>query len=209
MTANPGRAQPSTPAPSAVKARAVALSLAFLLSLVACGGGDVSESAPEEPNTLGSAAPSAGAVTDEWALSPAGAGPVRVGMSLSELQPLLAEPADSATFASECAYVPITDAPRGLGFMIVAGELVRIDVREGPTLTAEGAGIGDTEARVIELYPSATRGTHKYTDGAYLVVRPGAPADTLSRLVFETDGTRVTRFRAGIYPQVEWVEGCA
>ena len=50
---------------------------------------------------------------------------------------------------------------------------------------------------------------HKYTDGHYLVVRPSAPADSAFRLIFETDGTRVTRFRSGLQPQVAWIEGCA
>ena len=35
------------------------------------------------------------------------------------------------------------------------------------------------------------------------------PADTTRRLVFETDGARVLRYRAGRRPEVEWVEGCS
>jgi hypothetical protein len=51
---------------------------------------------------------------------------------------------------------------------------------------------------------------HKYTDGHYLIVPLGTGPDSLSRLVFETDEKgRVSTFRAGLYPQVEWVEGCA
>jgi hypothetical protein len=62
--------------------------------------------------------------------------------------------------------------------------------------------------RVMELYPTARRTPHKYTDGAYLIVMPFAPADTLHRYVFETDGQRVTVYRAGLYPPVEYVESC-
>ena len=64
-------------------------------------------------------------------------------------------------------------------------------------------------ARIRDLYPTARRGPHKYTDGAYLVVLPFAPADTIHRYVFETDGSVVTLYRAGLYPPVEYVEGCA
>jgi hypothetical protein len=34
------------------------------------------------------------------------------------------------------------------------------------------------------------------------------PSDTALRLVFETEGARVTRFRVGRRPAVEYVEGC-
>jgi len=40
-------------------------------------------------------------------------------------------------------------------------------------------------------------------------VIPGAPADTLHRIVFETDGSVVTRMHGGIFPAVEYVEGCS
>ena len=35
------------------------------------------------------------------------------------------------------------------------------------------------------------------------------PEDSARRLIFETDGQRVVRYRAGITPAVEYVEGCA
>jgi hypothetical protein len=85
-----------------------------------------------------------------------------------------------------------------------------VEVDSGGVATAEGARIGDTEARVQELYPGrVTVSPHKYTDGRYLIVRPAAASDTTHLLVFETDGRVVQRFRAGQKPQVEYVEGCS
>jgi hypothetical protein len=50
---------------------------------------------------------------------------------------------------------------------------------------------------------------HKYVSGAhYLTLVPTTPADTLRRIVFETDGRRVTRYRTGLLPYVANVEGC-
>lgn len=48
---------------------------------------------------------------------------------------------------------------------------------------------------------------HKYTgpEGHYLSV--SVPSDTLLRIIFETDGRVVTRYRAGRRPAVEYVEG--
>ena len=44
--------------------------------------------------------------------------------------------------------------------------------------------------------------------GRYLTV-PSADGDPTHRVIFETNGTRVTRYRAGVRPAVEYVEGCA
>jgi hypothetical protein len=37
----------------------------------------------------------------------------------------------------------------------------------------------------------------------------GDSASAGKEIVFETDGKRVTMFRAGRLPEVEWVEGCS
>jgi hypothetical protein len=76
--------------------------------------------------------------------------------------------------------------------------------------TAEGAGVGDTEASILERYAGRVRTTpHKYTGprGHYLVV--SAPPDTRHLIIFETDGRTVVNYRAGVRPAVELVEGCA
>lgn len=45
--------------------------------------------------------------------------------------------------------------------------------------------------------------------GKYLIATPAASADAGFRIVFETDGASVLKYRAGRLPEVEWVEGCA
>ncbi len=44
-------------------------------------------------------------------------------------------------------------------------------------------------------------------EGRYRIVE--LPGDSLHRIVFETDGRRVTSYRAGRRPAVDHVEGCA
>jgi hypothetical protein len=92
--------------------------------------------------------------------------------------------------------------------MIAGGLIARVDVDTLPVATSAGARVGDSEARVDSLYPGrvAVR-PHKYEDGHYLVVTPDR-ADTTLAIVFETSGGRVTRYRAGRRPMVEYVEGC-
>jgi hypothetical protein len=94
--------------------------------------------------------------------------------------------------------------------MVRGGEVARVQVDSGPVRTVEGAGIGDSEARIDSLYHGrVTVGPHKYTEGHYLTVKPTTGDESAFRLLFETDGRRVTRYRAGRLPEVEWVEGCA
>ena len=76
--------------------------------------------------------------------------------------------------------------------------------------TREGAAVGDAEEKVLSLYGARARvEPHKYTGpvGHYIVV--ASPGDSNFRMVFETDGQRVLRFRAGRRPAVDFVERCS
>ena len=111
----------------------------------------------------------------------------------------------------ECDFVRMKDWTDGPLFMIEKGIVSRVDVARTSTIATEaGARIGDTEARIKTLYPGrVTVEPHKYTDGHYLVVTPSATADQAFRIVFETDGEKVLRYRSGRMPAVQYVEGCA
>lgn len=111
---------------------------------------------------------------------------------------------------SACSYATLNGWPAGIGVMVDGGKVVRVEVRRGNFATSTGARIGDTEERIQSLYPGqVTVSPHKYTDGHYLTVTPTAEADSANRIIFETDGRRVVNYRAGVRPQVEYVEGCS
>ena len=86
-----------------------------------------------------------------------------------------------------------------------------------PTTPLRGAGRWALAAARLVLSamsgsaraPAAKVEPHKYTDGPCVVLTPAAAAGGVYRIVFETDGRRVTRYRAGTRPRVEYVEGCA
>lgn len=140
-----------------------------------------------------------------------GFGPVRTGMTVAEAEHALGAPLVLLGPRMEpCHYLAVDGQP-GVAFMIIDGRIARVDVRRHATVqTAEGAGIGDTEARIHALYPGRVEvQPHKYAEGHYLIVTPAAPADSAYRLIFETDGKRVTTFRTGRLPEVGWVEGCS
>jgi hypothetical protein len=108
-----------------------------------------------------------------------------------------------------CQYARSGRLPEGMKVMLEGARVVRVQVDSGNVATVEGARIGDTEARIQQVYRGRVEAQpHKYTDGDYLAVRP-ADGDTTRLLIFETDGSRVLRFRAGQRPQVEYVEGCS
>ena len=115
------------------------------------------------------------------------------------------------TSVSECGYVEWRGGPPGVRVMTEGQRIVRIEVTGGIVATEAGVRIGDSVARVRDLYAGrVATSPHKYVAGAqYLTVTPVAQADSAFRIVFETDSAgRVTRYRAGRRPQVEYVEGC-
>ncbi len=182
------------------------------LALAACGRPD---QAPADHSAKDASASTAPAATDSvpgagaWQLSEAGIGPVRVGMTVAEASALV--PGSGPHPATEeCAYVGLSGLPAGVSLMTEGGRIVRVDVDDSSAVaTTRGARVGWTEARVLALYPGARVQPHKYEDGHYLVAIPGAPADTVHRIVFETARGVVTRFRGGVVPAVEYVEGCS
>jgi hypothetical protein len=148
-----------------------------------------------------------------WVVSDGGVGPIAIGMRAGDLQGIV----DNLGTLGECVYaspvesvapgsnVASSFSPKDLLVMLVDGVVARVDVIGPSIATAAGARVGDSEARIKELYPAVRSEPHKYTDGHYLVV----DAAGNRRLVFETDGAKVTRYRTGAVPQVDWVEGCS
>jgi hypothetical protein len=152
---------------------------------------------------------------DGWTVSLDGYGPVRLGMTVDEAQRLLNQPLQIDTYLDDdsCRYFKpgnVKDNPT-IAFMTDHGRIVRIDVFPGgmaSPATDRGARIGDTEARIFELYRNHVKsGPHHYTgpQGHYLRVFDDSGH---VRMIFETDGKTVENFRVGREPAVEYVEGC-
>jgi len=148
-----------------------------------------------------------------WAVTDSGAGALRIGMTRDQLALDLHAPIPKHTRSdSGCAYLAIPGIPAGMRTMWVAATLARIDIGAPKLPTDRGAKIGDKQAKIESLYRGRVSAMPAKYDprGKYLVVRPVPPADSSRRIVFETDSlTRVTRYRVGREPEVEWVEGCS
>ncbi|MBD2520564.1 hypothetical protein H6G93_37630 [Nostoc sp. FACHB-973] len=153
-----------------------------------------------------------GKLTNQSKLFTNGIGEVRVGMTVSQARKaagtqLIGDPPNKY-----CYYVKPEWEPKNVGFMVTEGRISRVDVwRDSKITTLKGAKIGDTEARIKSLYPGQIKVTpHNYVPGGhYLTFVPKDQYDQNYRVVFETDGKRVTQFRSGKLPEVEYVEGCS
>lgn len=171
----------------------------------------VAESTPQP-------APAPVTAVDEAGPNWSGYGKLRWGMTPEAMQAAwqpgaLARPAGIGT-DDTCHYL-IPDsgtsdsAAQDVRLMVEEGRFVRVEFLT-PASTAPGGGkVGWTAAQVRAAYPVGLEElAHKYEDGAlYLRLR-----DTEGEgvLLFETDANGVvTRWRMGIAPQVDYVEGCA
>ncbi len=112
---------------------------------------------------------------------------------------------DSPPEDNECTYAYTKSLP-GLYLMVIDGVVARIDADKGDYRTPEGAKQGDSEKTIRKLYPKVEVEGQRYVpEGHYLIVRS---PDGSRAIIFDTDGKKVTAFRVGRMPEVEWVEGC-
>ena len=98
--------------------------------------------------------------------------------------------------------------PSNFAFMFEGGRFVRYDVGTLKETAPGGGKIGMHAEQIRTLYGAGASETpHKYLPGGR-GLRVTAPQG-MGVLVFETDAQgRVTRWRAGMPPQVDYVEGC-
>jgi hypothetical protein len=147
---------------------------------------------------------------EDWRITTAGYGPVKIGMNVEEASQALGAKlvSEGPIDTPECHYLRPDPAVEGLWFMISNETVVRIEVNAPGVQTRSGVGVGDEEARVKELFPRAEVTPHKYVapDGSYVTVWS---ASRKAAVRFETYQGKVTSFYAGRVPEVEYVEGCS
>ncbi len=150
-------------------------------------------------------------LTPSSRVSTAGLGPVEVGMTRAQ-----AERAGGVRLVGEgrlrdCSYARPRDRAIRASFMFTGRIVVRVDVRRRGIATTSGIRVGDREARVRRRFGARLRiAPHAYDpEGRYLELVPRDRAERNRRVVFETDGRRVTYIRAGRLPEVRYIEGCA
>ena len=206
----------------------VVAALLVVVVTAACSGGDEDEAATATSSLAGPTSTTEASVATatsttvepdddctEVALtggsvSTVGFDDITFGMTLAEaaeatgvcLEP--ERPADR-----DCFVVVPVPGPDGISFVVTEGTIERVDVFGGDVTTRSGLGIGSTEVEVIDQLGVGLQVTpHPQGGGNELVFIPTDEADADFRVVFETDGERVTRFRSGRTPQVDDPMAC-
>jgi hypothetical protein len=152
-----------------------------------------------------------------------GIGPIKVGMTLAQATAAVGKPVtlDPKYILDDCAYAIVQGGPTGLSFMVLRDgasapwKIYRANVNEGSAIaTVSGIRLGATEAQVKAAYTGAGKSgmltveVHPYNEnGHYLIY--DADGKGGKQLIFETDGAKVTMFRAGEESAVQAIEGCA
>lgn len=150
-----------------------------------------------------SAAPVPWATIATWELAPDGLGEILIGMTVGEVQRATGRTLLEGEYGfPSCQPWTLAGAPGGFGITTAYGRVARIDIRGRRWQTTRGIQVGDKAWQVKRRYGVRAR-RHEYTRGQYLITRGK------HRIVFEVSSRgKVTRFRAGTSPEVEFVEGC-
>ncbi|MBS1265820.1 MAG: hypothetical protein MAG471_01679 [Acidimicrobiaceae bacterium] len=113
------------------------------------------------------------------------------------------------TPVGECYLATPDNAPAGITFWVVGGTVERVDIDTNEITTRSGAGIGNTEGRIIDMFGERIQ-TSPLPDGSgnLLAYVPRDQSDKVFRVMFQSDGEKIVRFWSGRLPWAEELNGC-
>ena len=134
---------------------------------------------------------------------------IMFGMAIHDAQVAAGSRFTPVTPIGHCYLVTPDDGQAGLTFWVVAGTVERVDVDTRTITTRSGAGIGDTEDRIREMFGERIH-TTPLPDGSgnLLAFIPKDVADATYRVMFLSNGVQITRLWAGRLPWAEELGGC-
>jgi len=190
------------------------------VSLIAC------ESVQDRLDTLLRLidAPADSTVSANWPpsesqLSSSGLGPLRIGMTVSELATELGVPLSIETLSEPtvggCGEIRASDAlSNDLRILVeltreTDGIVRRVSVRSTTWSTPSGGVVGLTEQQILDLFPGQIESIpHAYVEGTYLTYQPADASDP-NTVRFVNESGRIAEIHAGDRAWVGLVEGCA
>lgn len=196
--------------------------LAMVLALSACNSGDKAPAAQQAPapppldqpaRDIPPATAPATATKDVGMAHYGGYGDLRFGMNAVEVKAAWdGELNGNPEQESGCYYFNPVGNPSiaYLAFMMEGDKFVRYDVSNDKDVAPGGGKVGMDTDQIKALYPDRVEtGPHKYVEGGK-VLRIKADDGSGDVLVFETDADgKITAWRAGQPPAVDYVEGCS
>ncbi|MDP7067876.1 MAG: hypothetical protein QF637_09655 [Acidimicrobiales bacterium] len=147
-------------------------------------------------------------LTNADTVTTAGLGPVRIGQTLAEAQEAAGVTFNAASTGSEaCQYYTPAAGATGAAFMVVNGEVVRVDISSGPITSKSGYGIGATKEAIKAAFGSKIE---ESSTGDSVTFVPVTDGDKSMRVIWELDANGVvTSFRTGRVPHVTAKVGCS
>ena len=134
---------------------------------------------------------------------------IMFGMTIHDAQVAAGSRFTPVTPTGHCYLVTPDDGQAGLTFWVVAGTIERVDVDTRTITTRSGAGIGDTEDRIREMFGERIHTTPLPNgSGNLLAYIPKDVADATYRVMFLSNGVQITRLWAGRLPWAEELGGC-
>ncbi|AXQ28292.1 hypothetical protein D0B54_06175 [Solimonas sp. K1W22B-7] len=190
----------------------LACALALLLAACQRGSGENSppvDNAPESKAEAPVAPPKQEETVGFGGFGPAHFGDGEAAVRLAWGRPLQA----SGSEPMSCLQLfPDPRPVKGFGtsFMLVNARFVRFDVDEDLYPAPGGGRVGSTAEELLQRYAGHVEQVpHKYVEGArYFIVRP--PGGGEAKLIFEISPQgKAQRWRVGLPPAVDYVEGCS
>ncbi|KTD42120.1 hypothetical protein [Legionella parisiensis] len=148
----------------------------------------------------------------KWSLSPNGFGPIKMDMTLKQVEHVTGKKFNSATpdphqAENESCFLVTLKGIDNVSFMVSGNKIVRININSPNYQTSMGAKIGDTESRVQALYKGKlTIEAHHYDPkGHYLTL---FEKHNNRGIRFESNGEVITLIYSGNHDEVQYVEDC-
>ena len=142
-------------------------------------------------------------------ISTVGLDTVTFGMTVKNAQKAAGTRFSPVTPRGECFLAIPDKGPKGITFWIAESTVERIDIDNELIRTRSGAGIGDTESLIYELFGEKIE-TKILPESSerLLIYVPSDSSDKNFRVVFKSDGRLITRLWSGRLPWVEMAEIC-
>ncbi len=150
-----------------------------------------------------------------YGLAPAAAGQNRAQAEAALGQPLQPEPVPPTRAASaapnpasRCHHRMAALQP-GVRYTLVGDVVARMETRDPRYSTLSGVHVGDTVARVQQVYGKRLTSTpHPYFNRGQ-VLSVYAPDRKFALVMEANDQGRIITLRGGRLPEVAWLEGCS
>ena len=166
-----------------------------------------------DPGTLGTLPPvenlRAPTLNSSSSVSTVGLDQITFGLTVYRAQQRAGSRFIPITPINEVCYLASPDdAPDGITFWVIDGTIERVDIDTTEITTRSGAGIGNTEERIIEMFGERIVTTPlPDSSGNLLAYVPKDESDKEFRIMFLSDGEEIIRFWSGRLPWTEILDG--